>query len=596
MTSSSIDDCLDLVRGGKAYLENCRGATTWQFGDMWLFSQAEYDNLKKLEKLICNYVDGGVQKKPLCICVFGPPGSGKSFAVKQIYKQIQNVIQGTTSKELIWETFNLTQALSPDLLTNQIKKFLNTKGYDSNKNQENADDAKIPFLFVDEFDAPLDGSPLGWLHWFLAPMQDGEIGVGESQILTNKAVYIFAGGTAETFSEFSGNKSLEFKEAKGPDFVSRLQSFLDVRGINFFENRGMRRAFMIHNILHRHGENAPKLPDILTEKLLNQGRYIHGARSIETILNVAIRAYESEGSGSGSLKEAHFDSKESQSIHLDDGPLDAKNMNGLVGLSVGKGLQIENSDGQDFVLQLIKRLWSLGATIAYGGKWDTNLTSDISAESDNVISTITRQKKVCIFLRGDRNHIPEEVDGIEWVSTKSYLDTSPVIPSDTFLKKSLAGFKMRWLMSTRCASRILIGGKLQNYSGRMPGVIEEAMLAMALKQPIYVVGKYGDASKVIGEQIGLSDATTHNAVEQLSFFEEKMDILTSCKEYFLPKGIGELPLTTTHALSYIKDYSIGGPNWVDNGLTPDENRQLFNSDDDNEIIGLICTGLMKKFQ
>ncbi len=34
---------------------------------------------------------------------------------------------------------------------------------------------RIPLVFWDEFDTSLDGRPLGWLRYFLAPMQDGDV-------------------------------------------------------------------------------------------------------------------------------------------------------------------------------------------------------------------------------------------------------------------------------------------------------------------------------------------------------------------------------------------------------------------------------------
>ena len=324
MADSDLEDGVKLARKGNVFLETVIGEKAWKFGKMWLFSEEEKQNLEKLQKLIFDYVSSGNQKKPLCICIFGPPGSGKSFAVNQVYSEINKGLESRSSGdvtkkiELIFETFNLTQALSPALLNNEIKSFL--KYEDSGENTLNSE--RVPFLFFDEFDAPLDGVPLGWLSWFLAPMQDGEFGLGAERTNCKKGVFIFAGGTSDNFEDFSNINSPSFKKAKGPDFLSRLQSFVDVKGVNEPVKRNLRRAFMVNNILDRYGEAKPDLNDDLIKKILRQGRFRHGARSIETILDVAVRDFKSDTSQQGFLEEKHFGATEVQSIHLDHGPLD----------------------------------------------------------------------------------------------------------------------------------------------------------------------------------------------------------------------------------------------------------------------------------
>jgi hypothetical protein len=102
----------------------------------------------------------------------------------------------------------------------------------------------VPLVFFDEFDAPLNGTALGWLNWFLAPMHDGTFDAGGPRIL-RRAIYVFAGGTAATYGEFSGRRDKAFVAAKGPDFVSRLRGYLDVRGPNEPERRTLRRAAIL---------------------------------------------------------------------------------------------------------------------------------------------------------------------------------------------------------------------------------------------------------------------------------------------------------------------------------------------------------------
>jgi hypothetical protein len=55
----------------------------------------------------------------------------------------------------------------------------------------------IVFIF-DEFDSSRGGEPLGWLRWFLSPMQDGQVLYEGKPLLIGKRVFVFTGGTAES--------------------------------------------------------------------------------------------------------------------------------------------------------------------------------------------------------------------------------------------------------------------------------------------------------------------------------------------------------------------------------------------------------------
>ena len=56
---------------------------------------------------------------------------------------------------------------------------------------------KIPLVFFDGFDAALEGQSLGWLRYFLTPMQDGAFLQGQISHPLGTAIFVFAGGTSE---------------------------------------------------------------------------------------------------------------------------------------------------------------------------------------------------------------------------------------------------------------------------------------------------------------------------------------------------------------------------------------------------------------
>lgn len=62
---------------------------------------------------------------------------------------------------------------------------------------------------------------------------------------------------------------------------------------------------------------------------------------------------------------------------------------------------------------------------------------------------------------------------------------------------------MRTLMRAETSGRIAIGGQVENYKGKMPGIAEEALLSLEAKQPLFLVGGFGGCTRDIAETLGL---------------------------------------------------------------------------------------------
>ena len=78
---------------------------------------------------------------------------------------------------------------------------------------------KIPLVFFDEFDSAFKGK-LGWLKYFLAPMQDGVFRLGDSVHPIGKAIFVLAGGTSSTYRQFCGE---DFED--GTEYKQFLKEF-----------------------------------------------------------------------------------------------------------------------------------------------------------------------------------------------------------------------------------------------------------------------------------------------------------------------------------------------------------------------------------
>ncbi|MDR1110321.1 MAG: AAA family ATPase [Deltaproteobacteria bacterium] len=257
------------------------GIPRFSCGALTTVDRKEIEAFQNIRNLITSYAAGNASR-PLSIAVFGSPGSGKSFGVTQIAK---NVLPNVEKLE-----FNVSQFTSEDDLASafhQVRDVILS--------------GKLPLVFFDEFDSDRVGRALGWLKNFLMPMQDGKFKDASGEHPVGKCVMVFAGGTSSTFDDFCLPMNSEdsavvsaFKNVKGPDFVSRLRGMIDVVGPNRAsdtdQNFLLRRALLLRGLLERKlGVKAGRLPiskDVL-HAMLNVPKYKHGARSMESILDMS---------------------------------------------------------------------------------------------------------------------------------------------------------------------------------------------------------------------------------------------------------------------------------------------------------------------
>ena len=62
---------------------------------------------------------------------------------------------------------------------------------------------------------------------------------------------------------------------------------------------------------------------------------------------------------------------------------------------------------------------------------------------------------------------------------------------------------MRIVMRGGTAARVAVGGRINGYRGRMPGVAEEVLLSLEARQPVFLIGGFGGCARDIAGTIGL---------------------------------------------------------------------------------------------
>jgi hypothetical protein len=300
----------DIVLNGLHVLNN---VPSLRFRKLFTVDRNEIESLRNIKKLLEYYVVQKDFKNPLSIAVFGLPGSGKSFGVKEIAK-------GVLGHDVPILDFNLSQfSGSADLIGafHQVRDEV-LKG-------------NIPVVFWDEFDS----RKYEYLQYFLAPMQDGTFQEGQLTHTLGRCILVFAGATSykmETFGIFENDKEFEKSEdfilKKGPDFISRIHGYINVLGPNpamiqsadgewiTDENDAcypVRRALFIRQILGLKEKEHLEIDWGLLNALLNVKKYKHGARSLTNLLKNL-----KENSVGRRIQSSHLPGNTILNLYLDD--------------------------------------------------------------------------------------------------------------------------------------------------------------------------------------------------------------------------------------------------------------------------------------
>jgi len=265
--------------------------------EIFIVERKEIEELRSISILIdeyCRRSNSTKDSKPLNIAVFGAPGSGKSFMVKNIAKALKLPVL------LEKIEFNISQFTSVDDLTGAFHQV-----------SDACLAGKIPLVFFDEFDCSVGALEFWWLKYFLMPMQDGKFQEKQITHVLGQCIFVFAGGICSTFAKLNEKaEETTRKEQKISDFVSRLKGHVSIQGIDLVNSElptktdedmiKIKRALMLHSYLQRHADNIMsrkddrKIQKGVLNAFLNIESYKHGARSMESIVEMSRLAGEAE--------------------------------------------------------------------------------------------------------------------------------------------------------------------------------------------------------------------------------------------------------------------------------------------------------------
>jgi hypothetical protein len=143
--------------------------------------------------------------------------------------------------------------------------------------------------------------------------------------------------------------------------------------------------------------------------------------------------------------------------------------------------------------------------------------------------------------------------------------------------------EMRKAMIEGCDFSICAGGSLTGYKGWMPGVLEEIVLAVEMRKPIFLIGGYGGVARSVCRLI-----KDKAPPEELSFDWQAVS----------NKGFSDMiSFGASRGVDYKQLYHRGLETVMNadlrNGLSTEENARLFETPFADEVIHLVLKGIAR---
>lgn len=141
--------------------------------------------------------------------------------------------------------------------------------------------------------------------------------------------------------------------------------------------------------------------------------------------------------------------------------------------------------------------------------------------------------------------------------------------------------EMRKEMIDNCAIRICAGGRHSGYKGIMPGVLEEILISIEKKRPLFILGGFGGVASsvcnLIQNGIIAKELTLDWQISNNCGYKELLE--------FYKKRKNKLPVDYKSVIETIKNANLN------NGLGEEENNRLFNTPFIDEAISLVLKGI-----
>ena len=280
----------------------------------------------------------------------------------------------------------------------------------------------------------------------------------------------------------------------------------------------------------------------------------------------------------------------------------------IIGISISnspdlpsRGMSLEHLE--DAMVECARYLLAQGGSLAYGGDLRpggfTTILFELARSHNRAGSTERIHNFLAwpIHLRIDTDLWKEYLDEI-----RSYKISPPAdlgVDAVNYLAPDDAAGRYAWArsltvmreeMDRKVDARVLLGGQVNGFKGKYPGLLEEALLALRSNKPVYLIGGFGGCTRLIVDTVkgGTPEAFTEA-------FQQRQDPLYEglAARYQDASSQGRTTaIDYAGELEYLRQRGVGGLN---NGLSEAENEVLFVSRSLPEIVYLLLKGLTQRF-
>ena len=257
---------------------------------------------------------------------------------------------------------------------------------------------------------------------------------------------------------------------------------------------------------------------------------------------------------------------------------------------------------RDLTTELLRHILKAGGFIIYGGDLRKEGFTELFRELSNQYGQCEKKQQDVFYFS---NYLAWPLYNNMGLSEKEEykkcrVELIEVSPSDAVPKEAEKEFsapitdeirymlatsltKMRMCEEDKAVARILVGGRTSGFTGRMAGIVEEFIIAKEKNHPIYLIGGFGGAAKVLVDIIEKKDGVCSDTLKQKALSDDKYRALY---EYYESKG-QHIDYTGLNNMTFTQ---------LDNGLTEEENKRLFHSVNVMEIVSLVLKGLQNKLK
>ncbi len=157
------------------------------------------------------------------------------------------------------------------------------------------------------------------------------------------------------------------------------------------------------------------------------------------------------------------------------------------------------------------------------------------------------------------------------------------------LARSLTAMREKLIAATK--ARVILGGNPHKFLGIMPGIIEEAQLAIRNRQPLYIMGGFGGvggliAKSILGERpVELANGFQH---ENPQHYAEVMKVYDSERASHPELKLPEIDCKAI--VQEFETYGLAGLSRA-NGLSDEENREMLATGNIDSALFLLMKGL-----